>query len=203
MFFIGDTHGEWESYSDWLEIFEERPSIQVGDFGIGFNSDIPDKWNLQHKFIRGNHDNPTLCRAHPNYLGEYGVTEDGIFFVSGAHSIDLERRKTETMFGLAPTQWWKDEEIAESEFEKILKLYEDTKPKIVVSHDCPSEIRDERIIKGKKSYRNKTSDGLLSAMFKSHSPELWVFGHYHESLEFIIDNTRFKCLRPREVFEYE
>ena len=29
MFFIGDIHGEWESYSDWLEIFEERPSIQV------------------------------------------------------------------------------------------------------------------------------------------------------------------------------
>jgi len=202
MFYIGDVHAQWESYLDWIEIFEDRSSIQVGDFGMGFNDDIPDKWATPHKFIRGNHDNPAVCTPHPNYLGEYGVmSEDGIFFVGGAHSIDLERRKLEEWFGLAPTQWWEDEEIAELKFEKILELYEFTKPKIVVSHDCPSEIRD-LIIDG-RAYRNRTSDGLLSAMFRAHQPELWVFGHYHKSFDFIINKTRFKGLATLEVFEYE
>jgi hypothetical protein len=39
----------------------------------------------EHKFLRGNHDDPKLCGKHPNYLGEYGyLPDDELFFVSGA-----------------------------------------------------------------------------------------------------------------------
>jgi len=203
MFFIGDIHGQWVKYADCLEGFGAQKSIQVGDFGFGFgNKSIPDSWNMNHKFIRGNHDDPALCKDHSNYLGDYGITKDGIFFVGGGYSIDQDWRKS-VQYKYPYSIWWKDEEIAESEFEKILTLYKTAKPKIIVSHDCPSEIRDNYLLtKGAKPYRNRTSDGLLSAMLKIHSPKLWIFGHYHESFDSVINKTRFKCLAEFEVFEY-
>ncbi|KKK66881.1 hypothetical protein LCGC14_2959640, partial [marine sediment metagenome] len=181
MFFIGDVHGQYAAYFDWLNKFKSQKSIQVGDFGLGFGNATPAPWDMIHRFIRGNHDDPAACNAHSNHLGDYGVTEDGIFFVAGGYSIDVDWRKSVQHEYPYPI-WWEDEEIAESEFEKILELYKATKPKIVVSHDCPSEIRDT-LLEGGSPHRNRTSDGLLSAMFKAHQPELWVFGHYHESID--------------------
>lgn len=204
MFFIGDIHGDYEVYSDWLDVFDLRPSIQVGDFGFGFNKDIPDSWAPQHKFLRGNHDDPSLCRLHPNYLGEFGVTLEGIFYVSGAASIDCINRIVNDLFHQDDPSYWSDEEIPEAAFEPIVKLYEKIKPKVVVSHDCPSEIRDILpAIKNSSPCRNRTSDGLLSAMFKVHAPDLWVFGHYHKSFDQVIKGTRFICLAELEVFEYD
>ncbi len=201
MVFIGDLHGKWEEYLSWLDVFASQKSIQVGDFGFGFQKNIPDSWDINHLFIRGNHDDPAICNAHPNHLGDYGVTEDGIFFVGGGYSIDVEWRKS-IQYEYSYPIWWENEEIAETEFEDILELYETTKPKIVVSHDCPSEIRDVLpAVKG-PAFKNRTSDGLLSAMFKAHSPELWIFGHYHESFDSTIEGTRFICLAELEIFEY-
>jgi len=41
----------------------------------------------EHKFIRGNHDDPKFCREHPNYLGNFGyLPDDELFFVSGAQT---------------------------------------------------------------------------------------------------------------------
>ena len=203
MFFIGDVHGKWSEYFDWIEVFDTQKSIQLGDMGFGFSENIPKSWDINHRFIRGNHDDPAACNAHPNHLGDYGVTEDGIFFVGGGYSIDVAWRKS-TQYKYKKPIWWEDEEIAETEFEKILELYKSTKPKIVISHDCPSEIRAILpMIKNDPQFRNRTSDGLLSAMFKAHTPELWVFGHYHESFDKLIDKTRFVCLKELEVFSYE
>ncbi len=209
MFFIGDVHGIFrpiperdieEGYFDIIERLGDQKSIQVGDFGFGFSKDIPKSWNMNHRFIRGNHDDPAACQAHSNHLGDYGVSEDEIFFVGGGYSIDVDWRKS-VQHEYPYSIWWKDEEIAESEFEKILELYKATKPKIVVSHDCPSEIRDT-LIDTLRPFRNRTSDGLLSAMFNAHKPVLWVFGHYHESFDSTIGGTRFKCLAELEIFEY-
>lgn len=202
MFFIGDIHGHWKEYFDKFKDFGQHKSIQLGDLGFGFTEDIPSSWNMNHRFIRGNHDDPAACNAHPNHLGDYGVTEDGIFFVGGGHSIDVDWRKSVQHKFKTPI-WWEDEEIAEVEFEKILELYESTKPRIVVSHDCPSEVRSNlRTIKNEPKYRNRTSDGILSAMFKTHAPELWIFGHYHESDELIVAGVRCVCLAELEVFEH-
>ncbi|KKL57766.1 hypothetical protein LCGC14_2232120 [marine sediment metagenome] len=209
MFFIGDVHGIFrsiperdieEGYFDIIERLGNQKSIQVGDFGFGFCKKILPIWDINHRFIRGNHDDPAACQVHLNHLGDYGVSEDGIFFVGGGYSIDVDWRKANAYMYPHPI-WWEDEEIAEVEFDKIIELYETTKPKIIVSHDCPSEIRNT-LIDGNKPFRNRTSDGLLSVMFKVHQPELWVFGHYHESFDSTIGRTHFKCLAELEVFEY-
>lgn len=195
MIFIGDVHGKIKEYFHLLRNLNQK-SIQVGDFGFGF-VEVPESWSKNHKFIRGNHDDPA-CVKHPNCLGDYGLTEDKIFFVGGAYSIDAVWRKAQQYKYKNPI-WWENEEIPEKEFKKILDLYDKEKPDIVVSHDCPAEIR-KLIIDGPQ-YRNRTSDGLLSAMFYEHAPKLWVFGHYHKSFDQMIKGTRFICLNELEVFD--
>ena len=200
MHFIGDVHGKWLEYFGLIKLYPE--SIQVGDFGFGFRPS-PKPWDLNHKFIRGNHDEPAACRAHPNYLGEYGVYK-GMFFVGGAFSIDYAWRQGHNLFNPNQQVWWADEEIVQSEFEKILGLYEETKPRIVVSHDAPDIVKKHMTggnIEYKKMYLNRTSNGLMPAMLKIHQPEVWVFGHYHCSAKVRIDQTLFIVLGKLEVVE--
>ncbi|MGY8690848.1 MAG: hypothetical protein ACKVHP_24310 [Verrucomicrobiales bacterium] len=42
---------------------------------------------------------PLVCRSNPRYLGEFGFSEDGLFWLSGAWSIDWQLR-TEGV------SWW-------------------------------------------------------------------------------------------------
>lgn len=203
MYFIGDVHGKLKSYLNLIGNLPE--SIQVGDMGIGFTH-FPE-WDKKHKFIRGNHDSPKECRAHPNYLGDYGITEDGIFFVSGAFSIDYMWRKNHNLFNPDHLVWWPDEEIAEGEFEKILSFYQSTKPEIVVAHDAPNFVKEHLPIGGnvedKKQFSNRTSNLLMEDMFKIWQPDIWVFGHYHVSAKFRVQRTKFVCLNELEVTNTE
>lgn len=85
MRFIGDCHGKFNAY---LEIVKDCPeSIQVGDFGAGFVP-LPDV-NKDHFFIRGNHDNPTICKTSRNWI-EDGSQIGNMFFVGGLDYLDLE-----------------------------------------------------------------------------------------------------------------
>ena len=206
MFFIGDVHGKLKEYI--MAIRELPKSIQVGDMGMGFKGMPTSPWNANHRFIRGNHDSPSVCNAHPNYLGDYGVTDDGIFFVGGGYSIDYKWRQQHNYLHPNEQVWWEDEEIAESEFPKIIELYEETKPDIVVSHDAPDFMHWHLIeLDGnaldKRQFINRTCNGLLPAMWEVHKPKLWIFGHYHCSMDKVIDSTRFVCLDELEVFEYD
>ncbi|PWJ12118.1 hypothetical protein [Jannaschia seohaensis] len=100
---IGDIHGRRDLYARALAGAKE--SVQIGDFGMGF---IPEEdlatWpgGPGHKFFRGNHDDPALCRAHPAHLesGPYG----NLFVVGGGWSIDREYRTP-------GVTWWPDEEL--------------------------------------------------------------------------------------------
>ena len=69
MRFIGDVHGKWKKYKRIIKDCDA--SIQVGDLGLGFvrkhgwsagqiYSNPPHYAMVKgdHKFIRGNHDNP-------------------------------------------------------------------------------------------------------------------------------------------------
>jgi len=109
MYFLGDAHGQ---FGWWKKVISRdycKSSIQLGDFGIGFleredttrnyverngekRSYHPDGVDPEkHKFIRGNHDDPAICRESPHYLGDYGFIEKlNLFYISGALSIDKD-----------------------------------------------------------------------------------------------------------------
>lgn len=199
---IGDAHGKMKKY---LQVLHENPgpSVQLGDMGCGFRM-IPFLDN-KNKFIRGNHDSPQLAHKHPNFLGDFGyLKEYDIFYLGGAFSIDADDRRRYQMETGYQT-WWPDEELSPFELNEAMNLYIKKKPRIVISHECPSLAglmllqREMKRLYKVPCTESRTAQVMMQ-MFDAHNPELWVFGHYHFSNNFKLDKTRFLCLNELEAF---
>ena len=188
MIFIGDVHGLFADYKELLKKLP-GPSIQLGDMGIGFNPRLDNIFPIyveRHRWIRGNHDNPETCKKFQNYLGDFGYLKDeNIFYVSGAWSIDRKFR-TENV------DWWKGEELDAATMDKVVKLYTEIKPRIMATHDCPSDILP--YVTGHQNNHRTSTTTLFNHLFSIHKPEWWVFAHHHKSFDFTIDGTRFLVL---------
>jgi hypothetical protein len=191
---IGDIHGDIFAYENVLNGSTE--SVQIGDFGIGFLSPLQEEYvdrqihaDGRHKFIRGNHDDPARCKERPGYIEDGTFDEErSIMYIGGAWSIDWAWR-TEGY------SWWKDEELSVSELAKMHELMMYHRPRIVITHDAPTSIAYEMFLKGtpKKQYKTRTAEAF-EGMFHRHTPELWVFGHWHQDKDLYMNGTRFVCL---------
>lgn len=177
--FIGDTHAKWEAY---LPLTEGVDSVQVGDFGAGFR-EIP-ALSPRARFIRGNHDNPEVCRNHPNWIPD-GTLENGIMYIGGAYSIDRAWRTV-------GVDWWEDEEIAYTEWDAIISKVEQEKPRVIVTHDCPNSVVST-LFPQALPIVSKTQQAL-DVVFGVHKPDLFIFGHWHYDRNKVINGTRFICL---------
>jgi predicted phosphodiesterase len=195
--FLGDIHGDFNEIPRKLEMFSKMPGwnnlYQVGDFGLGFRPSAQEPGNMGSNvhFIRGNHDDPARCRLHPNYMGDYGITPAGIFFVSGAWSIDQSYR-------IPGVSWWKEEELSEPELQAAYELYVKEKPRFVMSHTCP-EFVTNLLIGSHKRYHDRRTENYLQRMWQEHRPETWVFGHWHTAYDQNTMGTRFVCLEPEQA----
>ena len=190
MRFIGDVHGKFEKYLPLITDVTE--SIQVGDFGAGINP-LP-TMGAGHRFIRGNHDSPQVCAASPHWIPDN--TFDGkIFYVGGAKSRDAAIRRA------IGYEHWDDEEIAYDKWDAVFNHYETCAPDIVVSHDSPHEIV-LRLFPQVNKERSQTSMGLQT-MLNIHTPKLWIFGHYHETIDWTVGSTRFICIGELEFMDID
>ena len=193
--FIGDCHARFQELN---EITQNTPNttIQIGDLGLGFGRDELYKPSKKDLFFRGNHDDPAVCKKFKNCLGEWGYKEEwNLFFLAGGDSIDKQFRTV----GL---NWWRDEEISEKHYDTIEDNYLHNKPRIVTTH-CPPEDLLSLLFKGKyKTIPSKTGC-FLSRLFELHKPDLWIFGHMHNSVDMIINNTRFVSLDVLETVELD
>lgn len=204
MRFIGDIHGKFKQYNKIVKACDA--SIQVGDFGMGFPGGHKHPWSYKpagrqalyrnQRFIRGNHDNPAACA---NAGGKWWIPDGTVemiegakvMFCGGAHSIDQAKR-------LEGVSWWRGEELSIEAFNKIIDKYEREKPDVMVTHEAP-----EYIIRGTMKWKEKVllpsrTRQAFQAMWEMHSPKLWVFGHWHQSVDTIIDGCRFVCLNELE-----
>ncbi|PHS22262.1 MAG: hypothetical protein COA84_13980 [Robiginitomaculum sp.] len=193
---IGDIHGSLHGYKNALDGCEK--SIQIGDFGFGFNS--PRTWydevlsiqkGTTHRFIRGNHDDPNLCKVNPAWIPD-GTIENDVMFIGGAWTIDSWHR-TEGI------NIWHDEELSYAELEVVIDTYAMMRPRVMITHDCPSSVAQKMFIDSGKSMFDgpliPTRTGqALQAMFELHQPEKWIYGHWHETLQEKINGTTFTCL---------
>jgi hypothetical protein len=212
MFFIGDVHAQWKSYL-WMlhkmqvsdEDFaaaQDLPvnvarvsgvldgdkvmdcSLQLGDFGFFREKDmerVPELAN--HKFFRGNHDNPELCYSHPNHIGDLGYFPGiELFWTCGGFSIDRAWR-------IEGSSWWADEEMSIARLMQGVTLFGDRKPKIAVSHECPSVVKEYVTIPGKEIVSR--TEQALQAMWDVHKPDIWVFGHHHRRFIKSVGGTLF------------
>lgn len=209
--FIGDIHGKFPKYTRILRE-SDVDTIQVGDFAFGFGSPLFDGdtiegmiqdssyHGLSHRMIRGNHDKLEECRKCKNYIPDGTVEMIGnstVMFVGGAFSIDRD-------FRTEGVDYWSDEELSQSELFKMIDIYEERKPDVMVTHECPAEIFEWLLhVNGRRMYDkpSKTSQAL-SSMLGIHLPYLWVFGHHHTSFDEIYkDKTRFICLNELETID--
>lgn len=176
---IGDIHGKTMEYGKLLHNVES--SIQIGDFGFGF-SRIP-SFPTKHRFIRGNHDSPEMCRKSPNWIPD-GTLEDGKLFIGGGFSIDQHLR-------VEGISWWRDEELSIRELDVIIDLAFRMKPSILITHEAPPEAINQMF--SVNHIPSRTSQAL-SVIFSEVKPKLWIFGHWHENRYTRIGETSFICL---------
>lgn len=205
MRFIGDVHG---NYARYKKIIALAPgTIQVGDMGVGFRrtqgyrlgefTQNPPHYAMlagHHRFIRGNHDNPTECRKHSQYIPD-GTVENGMMFIGGGLSIDKD-------FRIEGYSYWADEELSEKELDDIVTVYLAEKPRVMVTHDCPEEIAKILTNRVKLDYPSRTRQAF-QRMLNAHSPKVWVFGHWHQSFDQVAGGTRFVCLDELEWKDIE
>lgn len=187
--FVGDIHGDFRSYREILNNHSDYDAtFQVGDFGHGFvHTPILDAKN---RHIRGNHDKPADAFTHPNYIEDGSLIETPfgtMFCMGGGLSIDKYRRHE----GI---DWWEDEELSYAELHKMIDIYDEAKPSIVVTHDCPQSISIRLFGHRDKNIHGSRTQQALETMFYIHKPKFWFFGHYHEYKNEVHDGTRFVCL---------
>ena len=193
---IGDVHGKYNRYKSIIK--QHKDTIAIGDMGIGFRDRRGDRFLINPpydrmvennaRFIRGNHDNPSVCKNHTQYIAD-GTIEGNVMFIGGAGSIDREHR-TENI------DWWADEECSTQELSDIVDLAIEKKPEIIVSHDCPQEVVRPLFLGydlHKSLYPTRTGQALESIR-QLVKPKLWIFGHWHIDRDAIIDGTRYICL---------
>jgi hypothetical protein len=196
--FIGDIHARFDRYK---KIIAEVPrSVQLGDLGVGFRRlggpaghryyiNMPHETMARgdHRFIRGNHDNPTNCREHPQWIAD-GHFENGTMFIGGAVSVDRALR-TEGQ------DWWPDEELSADELKEMFDLYIARRPRVMVTHDCPEEVSTIVLSRAPllgAEWRDVPSRTRLAfqEMWSTHAPELWMFAHYHISFDHVLHGGR-------------
>jgi hypothetical protein len=196
MKFIGDVHGKYGPYKKIIKNCQH--SIQVGDMGVGFknwhgefraNPPYDKMVDGDHRFIRGNHDNPSVCRNHTQCIkdGTQWTTDLGnkVMFIGGAWSIDHALRTN----GL---DWWNDEELSMMELSLLIDEYEKFKPDFMITHDAPQSVVKKIFLDGthKPLYHSKTGSAL-DAMWEIHQPKIWVAGHWHTRADQVINGCRF------------
>jgi hypothetical protein len=217
--FVGDVHG---NYGEYLNLIAEAEySIQVGDLGLDYtllrrgfaDYNLPDG---HHVFLRGNHDcmqedSPEYFRKQkrPKALEDFGLMSSiGVFYVSGAWSIDGKMRR-EAMAARPdrPPLWWEAEELSPERLEEAVELYAECKPNLVVTHECPYEVV-QHVTDPAFVLRFGYSTGViptrtnqaLQRMLEIHRPKWWLYGHYHKRKEVEHLGTRFVCLAPVEPY---
>ena len=194
---IGDVHGRYQRYIDLTRSCQN--TICVGDVGFDYRP-LEYLDSRHHRIVAGNHDNYRAMTQH--FLGDYGEYEvpgfGKIFFARGGYSIDRSARQ----FGI---DWFPEEEMSEGEMACAFSAYEKAKPDIVISHECPNQIKD--MIPFFRNYSfgpvpiSRTSR-LLDVMFDAHQPKEWIFGHYHCDWSATIRGTRFTCLGILSTKDY-
>lgn len=204
--FIGDVHGKFKHYHEIID--ECAASIQVGDMGVGFrkfhgdlvwspNPSFDKMSKGRHLFIRGNHDNPEVCKNQKYWIQD-GSLVNGVYCLGGATSIDRAWR-TEGI------DWWSDEECSQEDLDRMTEEYAEIKPNIVCTHECPESIANEILSAFNKVKINDKSRTRLALerMFYLHQPKYWVFGHWHHSIQFQRGGTIFQCLNELEFTDVE
>lgn len=198
---LGDLHGDFPrlaalvaSHPDWSS------ATLLGDVGVGLpgHRDPPARSAIPVRFIRGNHDDPTLVRQLPaswaaagwTYLPD-GHLEDGVLHVGGAFSLDHAART-------AGVDWWLDEELDADAEDTIVDRVRRHPARIhtVLSHDAPFDLYPALGVRSDTPTRTSSFLRRLwhTALRPRGEPDRWFFAHHHRRWCGTRDGVTFRCL---------
>ena len=205
---VGDVHGLTSKYVPIVE--NCKYSIQLGDMSFNYD-DLALLDPNRHKFFAGNHDNYDIYNDCPHSLGDFGRRSLGpldFFFIRGEFSIDAKDR-LRNYNNCGVISWWQKEQLNRNEMEAAYNAYTEAKPKIMITHGCPQSISlkigNPGILKlfghNPDTFTTSTQE-LLQCCLDYHSPDIWIFGHYHLDLDFEQHGTRWICLKELCYIDY-
>lgn len=208
---IGDVHGKYKQYEKIIT-GSLHPTVQLGDMGVGFRHlggardgefmRNPAHYKMvrapSHRFIRGNHDNPSVCERHSQWIpdGHVELFPLGpVMYVGGAVSIDRA-------FRTPGYSYWEDEELSYEALDKLVEKYRLIRPYAMLTHEAPERIA--QIIAGKMGIDIKLGHPsrtrqAFERMLQLHEPKFWFFGHWHYPLDITLFGSRFICLDELQV----
>lgn len=206
---VGDVHGKIPEYVN--KVKDVSHSVQIGDMGFNYY-ELSALDPANHRFFGGNHENYYIYNDVSHCLGDFGTTTVGdleFTFIRGEFSIDKASRVKHEDMSMGKI-WWKEEELTFDQRKSAYNMYTKAQPKIMLSHGCPNEIA---LKIGKPSSlryfgfdpNTFTTDTqtLLQKCFDTHKPDVWIFGHFHMSKDFVYKGTRFICLNELEYKDFK
>ena len=199
---LGDVHNDlnWchEVHRRYRKKVPGCECIQLGDLGCGFcyhgepDTDKFRKLPSTFKFFPGNHDNRQECLKLPNCLGNFGEYK-GLYFVSGADSIDKDSRTLGIDF-------WDDEELSYSQLEEAIEGWRNSSAEVLLAHDGP-----QSIVQAFWPYITEKSRTrqALDIMITARKPKQIIFGHHHKSVAKEVNGIYYRCLDINEPYKLE
>lgn len=202
--YIGDVHREFEKLKRICRFWQNHTIIGIGDVGLMLGTDDTLVFPSNFRFFRGNHDNPQICRNHPQYMVDYGIMDGdkSTFYVAGGFSVDANKR-------VPGVDWWADEQLSREDMEMALQEYSETKPELLVCHEAPyfahKHLTEKVCEKNPYLMRYSCFDGnatayLIEEMVKIHKPDEIVCGHWHISLDFVANDVKIRVLNRMELY---
>lgn len=232
LYFLGDLHGNFRALRQLIkkERIQKACIIQVGDFGVGYESFLSDLKAMEklnavlakaevHLYVmRGNHDNPAYFRgAVPrpldqpsiSFIEDYTILEINqlkILLVGGAISID---RKVQ----VEGKHYWKEEVLAfdQGKLETMRNI------DVVVTHSAPDfapplhfgELvrffarNDAALIDDLHEERKLLSD-MYDCLKKEPSNKLthWLYGHFHSPNQARHEDTEMVLVGVNELVKF-
>ncbi len=218
IFVQGDWHGKWNMV---LEEIEKLPNdsllICVGDVGLGFRGltlnrlcvglePILAKKAITLFLLRGNHDNPAIWKeeTHSDYIkliedfSEIRINNKNFYFIGGATSIDRSYRTKNV-------DYWVDEVIPYNDYVKPINKID-----VLITHSAPLFcwpvgfndycrywFKEEPILEQELTKERQ----FLNKVFDDIKPELHVYGHFHSSVNEIMDKCKHILLNELEIKE--
>ena len=226
----GDIHGNFDVIPKFIKDNElsNCAVFQVGDFGVGFETEHNDNKKLlylngrmKHSnsdlfVIRGNHDKPSYFENEYNQsnlflLKDYSVVDINnikILGIGGAISVD---RTTRSGYWneFKKHNYWRNEGVV-VDYDK-LSLLNDID--IVCTHTSPNFVTpltkggiNEFLLKDKELDNDITEERhnmsmIYNKLIQKNNIKNWYHGHFHRSCKSYINDTIFTSLNINEIVD--
>lgn len=235
IYITGDTHREFNRLNG-LDIKKNDMLIILGDSCINYYLNKEDERlkrylnSFKYKFfiVRGNHEERPenistykevdmfggkvyMESAFKNLIfakdGEvYNIDDKKVLVLGGAYSVDKYYRI------LYRYEWFKDEQLNDTEKKNILEKVKGKHFDVVLSHTSPLkyEATEAFVLNIDQSTVDKSMEEFLDKVEESIDYDKWYCGHYHiekqiDKMEFMFESTKEFCkdkvlVRKRRFF---